>query len=259
MKQSAKHLDPDFIRQICNLTAILAALGVNTVTNIAPINGLTIGQISNTLFKDILITPANYAFAIWGLIYLGLIALGVYQLLPAQRQNQSLRQMGYLLVISSFAQTAWVFAFLSRLFPLSLVMMLAIFMPLVAIYLRLDIGSRRASRSEKWLVRIPLSIYLGWISVATIVNVAIVLYDLGWNGWGISPEVWTAIMMFAAAAIATIVGIQRNDLAFPLVIFWALAAIAVRHGNALLISGTAGGLAIALILLLLFKHLRWRK
>ena len=259
MKPPAKSIDRDFIRQVCNLTAILAALGANTVTNIAPIKGLTIGQISNTLFKDVLITPANYAFAIWGLIYLGLVALGVYQLLPAQRENQSLRQMGYLLVMSSLAQIAWVFVFLSRLFPLSLLMMLAIMLPLVAIYLRLDIGSRRSPRSEKWLVRIPLSIYLGWISVATIVNVAIVLYDAGWNGWGISPEVWTTMMMFAATAIAAIVGMQRNDLAFPLVIVWALVAIAVRHSNTLLISGSAGILAIALILLLLFKPLLRRK
>jgi uncharacterized membrane protein YqjE len=120
-----------FIRQVLNLTAILAAFGVNVLANIAPFNGLTIGEISNTVFRNVLITPANYAFAIWGLIYLGLITLGVYQVLPAQRQNPSLRQMGYLLVLASLAQILWVFFFQYRMFTLSLVAMLAILLPLI--------------------------------------------------------------------------------------------------------------------------------
>ncbi len=256
MRQSTKNLDRDILRQILNLTAILAAFGINVLANVAPFNGLTIGEISNTFFTEVLITPANYAFAIWGVIYLGLIAFGVYQVLPAQRQNLSLRRMGYLLVLASLAQIVWVFFFQYRLFTLSLVAMVAILLPLIEIYLRLGIGYERVSKREKWFVHIPLSIYLAWISVATIVNVALTLYNLGWSGWGISAEVWTAIALIAGAAIAAIVSLQRADVAFVLVIVWAFVAIAVRQANILMIAATAGGLAIALVLLLLLGLLR---
>lgn len=258
MKSLSNFLNPDILRQFLNLLAILAAFGINILANIAPFNGQTIGEISNTVFRDVLITPANYAFAIWGLIYLGLISLGIYQVLPRQRQNTNLRQLGYLLVLASLAQIFWVVFFVYQLFRLSLVAMLGILLPLIVIYLRLEIGLRRVSKTEKWLIQIPLSIYLAWISVATIVNVATTLYALGWNGWGINAEVWSAIALFAGAAIGAIVGIQRADLAFVLVIVWALVAIAVRQASIPLLAITSGGLAIALILLITFNLLRRR-
>src|SRR4028119_71946 len=258
MKQSTKSLDGDLLRQVLNLTAILAAFRTNVWANLAPPNGLTIGQISNTFFQEVLITPASYAFAIWGLIYLGLITFGVYQVLPAQRHNPSLRRMGYLLVLASLAQIAWVFLFQYQLFTLSLVAMLGILLPLIGVYLRLGIGNQRVSRKDRWFVHIPLSIYLAWISVATIVNVALTLYNLGYRGWGISPQVWTTLALIAGAAIAATVSIQRTDVAFVLVIVWAFVAIAVRQANIPLIAATAGGLAIALVGLLVFSILRRR-
>ncbi len=254
MTQSTKYLNRDILRQFTNLSAIIAAFAINVLANIAPFNGLTIGEISNTVLGGVLITPANYAFAIWGVIYLGLIALGVYQGLPSQRQNPTLRRMGYLLVFSSLAQIAWVFLFQYQLFALSLVAMLAILLPLIGIYQRLEISKHWVSRSQKWFVHIPLSIYLAWISVATIVNVALTLYKLGWNGWGISPQVWTAIALLAGAAITATLIIQRADMAFTLVIVWAFVAIAVRQVDKPPIALTAGGLAFALVLLL-FLHL----
>jgi hypothetical protein len=256
MKQSTNNLDRDNVRQFLNLIAILAAFGINVLANVAPINGLTIGAISNTLFREVLVTPANYAFAIWGIIYLGLVSFGVYQVLPAQRQNPTVRRMGYLLILACLAQICWVVLFQNRLFTLSLVAMLGILLPLIRIYLRLEIGKQEVSRTHKWLIHIPLSIYLAWISVATIVNVALTLYNLGWSGWGINPQLWTVIALIIGAAIATAVSIVRADMAFTLVIIWAFVAIAVRQAAQPLIALTAGGLAIALGLVLLLSRLR---
>lgn len=253
MKSSAGRFDSDLIRQWVNLIAIIAAFAINIYANINPPNGLTIGDISNQFFSKVLILPANYAFAIWGLIYLGLISLGIYQVLPAQRQNFSLRRGSYLLVLASIAQIAWIFLFVNRLFALSVVAMLLILLPLIGIYLRLGIGKERVSKKELWFVHNPLSIYLAWISVATIVNVASALYDLGWSGWGINPQVWTVIMLIVASAIAAVVTTTRTDIAYPLVIIWAIVAIAVRQIAQPLIAITAGGLAIALGLLVLLS------
>src|SRR5210317_2165373 len=92
---------PAIIRQIITLVTIIAAFGTNTWANINPPNGLTIGAISQEIFGNVLITPANYAFAVWGLIYLGLFSFAVYQALPAQKSDSLLRKIGYKIAIAS--------------------------------------------------------------------------------------------------------------------------------------------------------------
>ncbi|MBH8563724.1 tryptophan-rich sensory protein [Nostoc sp. CENA67] len=236
----------DFLRQFVTLLAIIGAFVVNVLSNISPLNGLTIGEISNSLFNNVLIIPANYAFVIWGLIYLGLFAFGIYQFLPNQKHDLDLRKTGYLLVIACVAQSVWVYLFLSRLFGLSVIAMLLILLPLIGIYLQLGIGNKYVPREKKWCVDFPISIYLGWISVATIVNVACALYFQKWNGWGISAEVWTVIMFLAAFSIAAMICIQRQDIAYTGVIVWALVAIAVKHWNNSLLRNVALILAIVL-------------
>lgn len=246
----------DTLRQIVNVIAIFAAFGINIIANIAPFNGQTIGEISNTLFQDVLITPANYAFAIWGLIYLGLLAFAIYQALPAQRQNSQLRQMGYLVAIASVSQIIWVFFFLYNLFALSFVAMLGILLPLIGAYQSLRNGDRNPGRQQKWFVLLPISIYLAWISVATIVNGAIVLDYWNWNGWGISAQIWTVIMLLVATAIAVTVSIKKMDLAYTGVFVWAFVAIAVRNSNNLLIAATAGGVAMVLVIVGILSRMR---
>ena len=209
MESNSGGLNSNLVKQWLNLIAIVGAFLVNTLSNFFPINGLSVGEISNRFFQDVIIIPANYAFAIWGVIYLGLISFGVYQVLPAQRDNPLLPRIGYLLVVASLAQMIWIFLFDLRLFTISVVAMVLILLPLIGIYLRLGIGKERVSRKELWLVHIPLSVYLGWISVATIVNVAIALYSINGNNWGFSPQVWTVIMLIAAAVIGA--GVTMTD------------------------------------------------
>lgn len=241
------------MKPLLNLIAIVAAFGVNLLANIAPPSGLTVADISNTTFQEVIITPANYAFIIWGVIYLGLISLGFYQALPSQQKNATVKRLGYFLVIASLAQIAWIFLFQYQLFNLSLVAMLLILLPLIRLYQSLDIGRVKTSRQSQWLIHVPVSIYLAWISVATIVNVAVVLYNLGWSGWLLSPEIWTLVMLVVASLITAEVLVKHNDSAFALVIVWAFMAIALRHATTQVIFSSAGGLAIVILLLLLFQ------
>ena len=240
--------DSDLRRQLMTAIAIIGSIIVNTVSNIFPPNGLNVGTLSNTLLAPVQVTPANYAFAIWGLIYTGLIGFGIYQLQPSQRQNPRLQKSGYLLVIACVAQSAWIYLFLARLFILSVVAMFGILVSLIWLYQRLEIGRERVSQPERWLIQIPISIYLSWISVATIVNVASTLYIRDWNGWGIAPTGWTVIMMAISAAIATAVVVQRHDTAYLLVTVWTLVAIAIRQIQTPPIAVAGIVLAIALIL-----------
>lgn len=250
MKAPSKQHRSDVIRSILTIVAIVATFAVNAWSNIAPLNGLSIGAIANTLFQNVLIIPANYAFAIWGVIYLGLIAFGIYQVQPPQRTNPILRRVDWLLIGSCLVQALWVLLFLARQFWLSTVAMIGILLFLIAIYRQLwqpaaSPVPSRVTRQERWFAHIPFSIYLGWISVATIVNVALALYNTNWQGFGIAPAVWTVIMMGIGAVLGILVAFRHRDIAYPLVIVWALIAIAVRHQNIPLIAATATGFAIA--------------
>lgn len=255
MRASTPEPNSGIVLAIATAIAILATLSVNVLSNFFPPQGLNIGEIANTILKGVQITPANYAFAIWGLIYLGLIAYGIYQLRPSVRGNPTIRRVDFLLIIACIAQIAWVYLFTLRLFWLSVVAMLAILLPLIGAYLQLEIGTR-VSRERKWLAHIPFSIYLGWISVATIVNIASALYTSSWDGWGISAAAWTAIMLIVALVIAAIVAIQRADVAFTLVFVWAYVAIAIRQLDNPIIWVTAVVAAIILALLLVFSRIR---
>ncbi len=212
-----------------NVLALMAMLVVNGLANALPFNGLTTGDISDRF--DVYFVPAAYVFSIWGLIYVALILFTVYQVLPAQRENPRLARIGYLFVFSCLANMAWLFFWHYELFALSLVAMFALLLTLITIYLRLDIGRASVSTTEKWLVDVPFSLYLGWITVATIANVTSVLDYINWSGWGISPEWWTVIMLLVATGIASAVSFTRGDIAYMLVIIWALVGIALKHAG----------------------------
>jgi hypothetical protein len=229
-----------------NLTAIIVAFLANIISNIIPINGVSIGEISNTIFKDVLIIPASYAFAIWGLIYLGLISLGFYQLLPSQRKISD--RLGYDLTFSSIAQILWLIVFQLRWFTLSSFVMIAILIPLILLYERLKINRSKVTQQQRWLIHYPISLYLGWITIATVVNVALSLYALGWNGGWISPTIWTIFLMVVITVFAFW---KRVNIVFKSVIIWALIAISLKHLSILPLSIT-GFISSILIIGLIF-------
>lgn len=237
---------------IATLLAIIGTLAVNTLSNFYPPGGENVGEIANTTLSGVLITPANYAFAIWGLIYIGLIAYGIYQLGPYQRGDATIRRVNWLLIIACVAQIIWIYLFTLKFFWLSIVAMLAILLPLIGAYLALR-NNKGANRTRRWFAIYPFSIYLGWISVATVVNVASALYDSGWQG-GLENTPWTVVMILVSAAIAALVILTCQDIPFTLVFVWAYGAIAVRHGDIPPIWMTAVGSALILLALLGFQR-----
>jgi len=227
----------DTLRQIITVIAVLATIIVNALANILPFNGQETGAISDRF--AIYFVPAGYVFSIWGLIYLGLIAYAVFQALPAQRENPRLRSIGGLFLLSSVANIAWIFLWHYEVFAATLPVMLVLLGSLIAIYLRLGTGLTQVSRAETWTVRIPFSIYLGWITVATVANATQLLYFLGWNGGALGPEVWTAIMLAVAVVLAWLMAITRRDVAYLLVLVWAFIGIASKHAGTPTVSGAA--------------------
>lgn len=224
----------DTIRQILVVLSVLATLIVNILANALPLNGLDTGEISDRF--QVYFVPAGYVFSIWGLIYIGLIAYAFYQALPSQRENPRLRQTGYLVAASGLANITWLFLWHYEQFVLTLAAMLILLGLLIAIYQRLGTTHISVSPAETWTVRLPFRIYLGWITVATVANITSVLDYLNWDGFGIAPEIWMLIVLAAVLVIAALVSLTRRDVAYTLVILWALVGIAVKHSEVTLIS-----------------------
>ncbi|MGF1491423.1 MAG: TspO/MBR family protein [Microcoleaceae cyanobacterium] len=241
---------------IASFAAIISTLLVNTLSNFFPPGGQNVGEIANTVLSGVLITPANYAFAIWGLIYLGLIAYGIYQLGPNQRRSKTIQRVNWLLIVACIAQMIWIFLFTLKSFALSVGAMLVILLSLIGAYLALQADRSAVNRQRRWFAQYPFSIYLAWISVATVVNVASFLYVAEWNGFGLDGNVWTAVMIFVSAVIAGLVVLTRQDFPFALVFVWAYGAIAVRHSDVSLIWGSAVVAGVALLGLLGIRQIQ---
>ncbi len=217
----------DIIRQILVIASVVVTLIVNGLANALPLNGQNTGQISDRF--HVYFVPAGYVFSIWGLIYIGIIAYAIYQALPSQRENPRLRATGWWIILGGIANSAWIFLWHYNQFPLTLVAMLVLLATLIVTYLRLGIGRTTVTAGEKWAVHLPFSIYLGWISVATVANVSDVLDYLKWDRFGISPEIWMSIVLALVLVIAVWMNFSRRDVAYAAVLLWALAGISVKQ------------------------------
>jgi hypothetical protein len=244
----------DLVRQITVILTVAATLVINILANALPLNGLNTGQISDRF--QVYFVPAGYVFSIWGLIYIGLIAYAVFQALPSQRENPRLRETGYLVAASGLANMAWIFLWHYEQFPWTLFAMFSLLGLLIAIYLRLGTGITKVSTAETWAVRVPFSIYLGWITVATAANITDVLYFINWDGFGISSIVWLLIVLAAVILISGLVSLTRRDIAYNLVIVWALVGISVRHSSISLVAIAALVSAVIVAALLVYSLLR---
>jgi len=238
----------DLIRQTVNALVVAGTIAMNGLANALPLNGQLTGEISDRF--RVFFVPAGYVFSIWGLIYLGLLAFAIFQSLPSQRQNAALRRIGYLPSLSGVANVAWLFFWHYNAFGWTLVAMLLLLASLLAIYLRLDIGrAPTVGSGERLAVRAPFSIYLGWITVATLANATDVLYLTAWNGWGIAPEAWAVNLLVLATLLALLMAVTRRDVAYMAVLTWAFAGIGVKQTGAPLVAN-AGWLAAAATALL---------
>jgi hypothetical protein len=231
-----------WVLRAANLAAFAAVLVVNTLASTIGINGSLTGALSDGIPN--LFVPSGLTFSIWGVIYLFLLLFIIWQF--RKTAIPALGRVGWLFVLSSAANIGWLLLWHFHLVALSMAAMLALLASLIAVYVRLGIGREpRPSAAERWFTRVPFSVYLGWITVATIANATATLVTAGWNGFGLAPEVWTVIVMAVAALIASAILLTRRDAAYALVVAWALAGIALkRSADASQASGAVEAAAI---------------
>lgn len=208
---------------------VILTLTVNYLATAGVLNDVTPPEISDALMTKF--TPANYAFAIWSIIYTFVIGFAIYQALPSQRDNPKLTGVRELFIASSALNILWTFAWHYEFYLLSLIFMVGILLTMIGIYTRVGIGQTASSWGERLWVHLPFSLYLSWIAVATIANAASLLVYYDWTGFGVSDSVWSAIMILIAAFIGAAVLWRRANAAYAAVYVWAVFAITVRYPN----------------------------
>ncbi|QTE24342.1 tryptophan-rich sensory protein [Polaribacter cellanae] len=243
--------------QILNGVAFISVVFINYLSNTGLMNNTTIGEISSE-YKS-LFTPAGYAFSIWGLIYLLLFGFIFYQgrsLFTKVRNDDFIEIIGFWFAISCFANSAWVFSWIYEYTGLSCIFIFLLLFSILKIVVNTKIGLEKETFSTKIFIWWPFAIYSGWVTVASIANVSTYLIKINWDGFGISPKIWTIIMISIATIINLIVTWKRNMSAFAFVGAWALIAIAVANSDNTLvtIANSATGILILSSLLNAFKN-----
>jgi len=214
--------------KLANILAFCLTIVVNALAGSTTlIGGKVTAEISDANFT--LITPAGYVFSIWGVIYVLLGIFVVYQALPSQKTNVYQNKIGWLFVLSSIINIVWLFLWQFEYLVFSVALMFMLLATLIAIYLRLDIGKSKVDLRERIAVHLPFSTYLGWITIASIANVATTLVSINWDGFGINPETWASLIILIALLLSLIVIVTRKDVAYGLVIIWAFVGISAAQ------------------------------
>lgn len=237
--------------QIANGIALIVTIIINYLSNTGIFNGNTMATISASYQNHF--TPAGYAFSIWGLIYIGLLAFVIYQgrslFKNIPEEDNSMLQIGWWFVVSCIANCLWIIAWLYDYIGLSVVIMLVLLMALIKIIINTRMELEDAPFKKIAFVWWPFCLYSGWITVALIADIAAWLTKIHWDGFGISEITWTMIMIVVAGAVNLLMTWKRNMREYALVGAWALIAIAVANGEATpSIVKTAIGVAALLLI-----------
>ncbi|WP_019948415.1 hypothetical protein [Hymenobacter aerophilus] len=209
--------------------ATVGNIALNYVSQAYPFNGQTNGQVSGKYPTPV--TPAGYAFSIWGLIFLSLLAYSVWQLLPAQRRNPLPDLLARPLVLANVLTGGWLVVFAYELLPLSAVVMVGILAALALAYGRLRRQARLEPATVPWWVNLPFGLYLGWISVALVVNTSVALGQL-WQPGPAKGVEWGIILMGIVAGLALNITGRFRELAYPTAVTWGLVGIWVARNGA---------------------------
>src|SRR5665647_96418 len=224
LKKSAK-----ITYSFLNFIGFLAVVIINALAVILPINNRTTQELSDKYPN--LFVPKGITFSIWGIIYVLLLVFIIYQFIVAFRKSSIERdifeKIGILFFISCIFNVAWICAWHYEIVWLSLIIMVLFLISLISIYVRLGTGKPGIRNSEKIMINIPFSVYLGWITIATNANAFLV--KINWNKFGISDQLWTVIVIAVGIIITLATLFSRNDIFYCLVVIWALVGILLKR------------------------------
>lgn len=202
---------------------------VNYLANALPIAGIKTGEVS-AIYSN-LFTPSSFTFSIWGIIYILLFIYSVFQIVYYNKLSYDLKKqinkVGIYYIVSSLANILWIVSWHYQLIPLSLIFMIIILVSLIKI--NLFLRKKVMTSMEKYMIKLPFSVYLAWISIATIANITVLLVSINWTAFGISEITWTNIIILLGAVISIISMHYYKSLSYGAVILWAYFGILAQH------------------------------
>lgn len=251
----------DRSRRFLLAISFLFAVAINGAANVLPINGQTTAEISDRF--RVYVVPAGYVFAIWGLIYIGQLAFLIQTWRPSRRSDPLLRRIGLLPAWIGLLNGAWILLWHYEIFIVTVPVMVTLLVSLIWLYRRAGFEATARPRSglsaaDRWLVQLPFSLYLGWITVATIANVAAVGNWAGVSTFGFAPQLVAAVVLLVGLAIATLVMLRTADVAYGAVIVWAYVGILVKETATEWVPWVAG-LTVAVMAALILGALTGRR
>lgn len=239
------------LKQILIIIATLGVIFVNWRAGGGNLGNVTTGEISDKY--PTFITPAGYAFAIWSLIYFGLILFSIYQALPAQKENPRFRKIRTAYILSCAANCGWLYAWHFEMISVSLLLIFVLLGSLAFININLQ---NAESSAETFLARVPFNLYFGWLTVATIINLTITLLFFGIRVSDSVAIILACLLIVVATVLGGIIRFKLNAAAYALAIAWAVTAIAVKQSGKTLLLVTCAFAVIALLIVFLTPFLR---
>ncbi len=234
------------LKQILVIIATAGVVAFNYLAATGYLGGVTPDFVSNKYPTRI--TPAGFAFAIWSLIYLGLIAFSVYQAMPSNAAR--FRSLRSVYILNCAANCAWLYFWHHEMIVVSLGVIFLMLGTLAYINAHLQ---KTESLAEFWLVKFPFGLYFGWVTAATILNATIALIYLKVPISDSLAVIFGAGLLLTAAALGVLIRFRLNNPFYPLAIAWALTAIAVKQsGQTLVVASAAVGVILSLIAALSF-------
>lgn len=241
---------------VINWALFMLVIAINALANILPINGYNTGQISG--FYPNYFVPAGFTFSIWGIIYLLLLNYSISFTYFTIRKETFPEIKKYLDAITPYywvtciLNASWILAWHYLQAFLSVLIMLAFLYCLIKIFILMQELAIEIKPMYLFLLKTPFSVYIGWISVATIANITALLVSFKWTGFGIDPIYWTLVMISIAIVLSAYFIIQYKNIAYPLVVIWALWGIKASQGtkSALINQLTVVGILLIAVLVL---------
>lgn len=211
------------------LFSFLGMIAVNFLASTGIINGISTGDVSNAYPN--LFAPASFTFSIWGVIYLLLLffVLYLFNVFGKFERESLVKKISILFIISSLANIIWIFLWHYNFIGLTILFMITILICLILIFESILREKRPLTNKEYFFLRLPFSIYFGWITVALIANITTFLVSINWNGFGIENNVWMIIILIIGMIIGGLVAIRGRDVAYTLVLIWAYTGILFKH------------------------------
>ena len=169
------------------------------------------------------ITPAGFAFSIWGVIY-ALVLIAVLWMLfkhSDRRMSEVIYAVGWWFNLSCLANILWTITFSYLRLPLSTLLIFILLVSLTTILMRLS----KLNVKVKAIFPLAFGMYAGWVMIATVVNIAASLVQIGWDGFGLSQILWASIILVVALFIVFYVTYRTTNVIIPLPVAWAYFAI----------------------------------